>query len=443
MSISKKFSVYSLIFIFLTGAVTWLVVQKEVRGQVFREYEHDAMMAQRNMLHHLKASDFQPGDKRLEGRAFEEFMNDSMSGNHFDFIRIWRPNGQIIYSNDRSIVGKKLKVKETLVQALSGQVVTRVIEPLDVGHDVAMKGQKKAPYLEIYTPIEMNGKVVGVFETYSDLMAVYERTEKINTSIVAVICVSLVLLWFALSRIVRQAARTIDTQNVGLRRLADERADSLGELEENFLGTLRSLATAVEARCSYTSGHSQRTRYLSLQIARRLGVPDWELGHLGPAATLHDIGKIGTPEAILEKKTALTTDEWEKMKEHPEVGAQIVSAVPFLAHLAPIIRGHHENFDGTGYPDGLEGEQIPLEARILAVADAFDAITSNRPYRAGVTIDEALIRLKQDSGVRFDPGILGAFIGLCRDDHLRQGEIRRLYGPQYANQRLVSVKNHS
>lgn len=439
MSIAKKFSIYSLILIFLTGAVTWLVVQKVVTDQVFHEYEQDAMMAQSYFAHHLIPSDFEAGNDRLAGVTFREAMARSTPARHFDVIKVLRPDGRILYSNVGSQIGKQTADKKVLSSILSGQVVSKVIKPRDSDDKAFAPGKGRVPYLLIDAPIKLGGEVVGILETSCDLTKVYERTEQINTYVVAVLCASLVVLWFALSRIVAQAARTVDIQNTDLRRLADERADSLGELEDNYLGTLRALAVAVEDRCSYTSGHSQRTRYLSLAIARRLGLREEDLAILGPAAILHDIGKIGTPETIMEKAGALTTDEWEKVKQHPVVGAQIVSAVTLLANLAPIIRGHHENFDGTGYPDGFTGEQIPLAARILAVADAFDAITSNRPYREGISIEDALVRLKQNSGGRYDPAVVSAFIGLCRDDFSGRGDIRRLYGPQYAEPRLASI----
>ena len=119
----------------------------------------------------------------------------------------------------------------------------------------------------------------------------------------------------------------------------------------------------------------------------------------------------------------------------------MVSAVPFLFHLGAIIRSHHENFDGTGYPDGLQGNQIPIEARILSAADAFDAITSNRPYRERSSMEDALAGLQELSGSRFDPAVVEALVTICRDDVSVQNEIERLYGPQYAHPRLVSVKS--
>ncbi len=144
-----------------------------------------------------------------------------------------------------------------------------------------------------------------------------------------------------------------------------------------------------------------------------------EVKALERGGLLHDIGKIGIPDVILLKPGPLTDEEWQIMRQHPEIGARIVANVPFLSDVIPIIRGHHERWDGSGYPQGLRGEQIPLLARIFAVADAFDALISDRPYRKGIFLKTALAYLKEHAGTLFDPEIVAAFIQMLKEERFK------------------------
>lgn len=180
-------------------------------------------------------------------------------------------------------------------------------------------------------------------------------------------------------------------------------------LEETFLETIVALANAVDARDSYTGDHSQRMADLSTRIGQVIGLEPNQIEALHWASILHDIGKIGVPDEILNKKGPLTKDEWVIMKEHPATGAQIVGPIKYLAPVSPIIRAHHEKFDGTGYPYGLTGEEIPLGARILAVVDAYIAIRDERVYSKSHTHEEAIAELRRSSGTHFDPGIVDIF----------------------------------
>jgi putative nucleotidyltransferase with HDIG domain len=180
----------------------------------------------------------------------------------------------------------------------------------------------------------------------------------------------------------------------------------LRQTAELYQSVTRALALAIEAKDENTEEHLQRVQQLCLRIAERLGLPEPERVALRAAALLHDIGKIGVPEYILTKPGRLTADEMAKMRVHPTVGADILSAVPFPYPLAPIVRHHHERWDGTGYPDRLAGTRIPLGARILTLVDCYDALTTDRPYRKAVTRDEAVDYLRRESGRIFDPSLV-------------------------------------
>jgi len=186
------------------------------------------------------------------------------------------------------------------------------------------------------------------------------------------------------------------------------------DLQTSYLQSVLALAKSMDARDTYTADHSQRLANWAYQIARRMGCTDVELQEIHWATLLHDIGKLGVPDAILSKPGPLDEKEWEIMKRHPETGASIVGKVKKLAGVAPIVRAHHEKFDGTGYPDGRRGEQIPKGARILKVADAYGAITDQRAYRAARSHAEALEEIHHCSGTDFDPRVVEVFLSMFK-----------------------------
>jgi response regulator RpfG family c-di-GMP phosphodiesterase len=185
---------------------------------------------------------------------------------------------------------------------------------------------------------------------------------------------------------------------------------ALEKLYMNYRATLRALATALEARDVETKGHSDRVVTFSLELGRMLGLSQSELIALEQGALLHDIGKIGVRDSILLKRGPLTADEWIEMREHINHGLRIVSGIDFLKGAAPVIGQHHEKYNGSGYPHGLSGNQIHINARIFAVADAVDAITSDRPYHQARTFEAAVEELLRCAGTHFDPEIVKVFL---------------------------------
>ncbi len=190
------------------------------------------------------------------------------------------------------------------------------------------------------------------------------------------------------------------------------------KMRELYAGTVRGLAAALEAKDKYTRGHSDRVAQYSAAISRQLRMAESEVEKVEYTGLLHDIGKIGVPDELLSKTGQLRIDEFEKIQQHPVTGAKILSEISFLRDVAATIRCHHERLDGHGYPNGLTEQDIPLHARILAVADAYDAMTSNRPYRRGYPPEEAVRRLLAGSGKQFDAEIVRAFI-----EHLERRKV--------------------
>ena len=175
------------------------------------------------------------------------------------------------------------------------------------------------------------------------------------------------------------------------------------ELERSYFNTVRALAAAVEAKDGYTGAHIQRVHAIGLLLARTVAPDQADDPQLAYGFLLHDIGKLSVPDAVLKKPGPLTDGEWTLMRRHPEAGARILDAIPFLDRAVDVVLHHHERWDGRGYPAGLQADGIPLWARIFAVADTVDAITSNRPYRAGRPLDEAVEEVVARAGTQFDP----------------------------------------
>ena len=199
-------------------------------------------------------------------------------------------------------------------------------------------------------------------------------------------------------------------------------ASAYHQLQETYHTTLEALGSALDTRDVGTESHSRRVHGYALATAREYGVPETDVPDLAHGVLLHDIGKIGIPDAILLKPGPLTPDEWKIMRRHPEIGKALVEKIPFLRGAVPIVWSHHEKWDGTGYPRGLTGAEIPLGARIFMVVDAFDAMTFDRPYAKAKPFDVAKAEIRRCAGTHFDPTIVESFL---RVPEALLAEIRR------------------
>ena len=191
--------------------------------------------------------------------------------------------------------------------------------------------------------------------------------------------------------------------------------DAYTSLKEAYHGTIESLRVAVDAKDSYTAGHSDRVAYYSKLIGEKLGLSEEDLNTLYEGALFHDIGKIGIPDSVLKKAGPLSPDEYDDIKNHPSIGAHILMPAKIFDNLIPIVKYHHERYDGKGYPEKLVGENIPYLARIVSVADSFDAMTSDRSYRARFTLIKALDEIEAGKGKQFDPTIVDAFLLVIKE----------------------------
>jgi putative nucleotidyltransferase with HDIG domain len=225
-----------------------------------------------------------------------------------------------------------------------------------------------------------------------------------------------------LNQVTREQNFKLQDMNKNLEAKVRERTLQLDlknqELRTAYIQTIGALAEAIDAKDAYTRGHSERVAVYASRIARRMNMQKDMIERVYFAGLLHDVGKIGVPDAIITKPARLNADEYDEIKKHPEIGAKILEPVEFLSNVVPCVRHHHEWFDGSdrGYPDRLMGEKIPLPSRVILVADTVEAMTSDRPYRKALPIDTVVAELQKYSGSQFDPVVVDAFLALLDDE---------------------------
>jgi response regulator RpfG family c-di-GMP phosphodiesterase len=225
-----------------------------------------------------------------------------------------------------------------------------------------------------------------------------------------------------LNQVTREQNFKLQDMNKNLEAKVRERTQQLAEknndLRTGYVQTVRALAEAIDAKDTYTRGHSERVGVYASRIARQLGLRKEMIERVYISGILHDVGKIGVPDAIITKPARLTAEEYDEIKKHPEIGARILEPVEFLCDVVPCVRHHHEWFDGSesGYPYRLRGDQIPLPSRVILVADTVEAMTSNRPYRNGLPLDVVIRELHKYSGSQFDPQVVEALMRLLDDE---------------------------
>ena len=212
-----------------------------------------------------------------------------------------------------------------------------------------------------------------------------------------------------------------------IKRINDELSDAKDQLERAYLESIQTLRYTVEAKDTYTRGHSDRVSEFAVLIGQKMGLSEADLKTLKIGGLFHDIGKIGIPDSILLKETRLSDDEYSEIKHHPSIGAHILSNATIFADIIPIVKYHHERYDGRGYPENLVGENIPLLARITTVADAFDAMSSRRTYRNNLDIETIKEEFRKNRGTQFDPKIDDVFLDILENEFDKIKEIQEKY----------------
>ncbi len=350
------------------------------------------------------------------GRAGEVVERDLTSRTDILNVKVWAPDGTLAWTAlARERIGRRFPLEGHLGEAVLLGRAEAELESLGSGEDAAEAALGVDRVVEVYAPIVGDdGRPIGAYEIYADSerleATVRERSRQLWLAVLGVFA----LLWAALALLVRSASGRLRRQTSALRLRSQQLLDSYRELEQSSLDAIETLNATVEAKDPYTAGHSARVQRLARALGTALGLEGPRLAVLGHAALFHDIGKLAVPDAVLTKPSRLDPDEYELIKKHSEKGAEIVGKLGRLRDAVPLIRHHHERWDGRGYPDGLAADAIPLEAAIIGLADAWDAMTTDRPYHRALTLEEAHAEIRAGRGTQFAPAVVDAFFAVAR-----------------------------
>jgi putative nucleotidyltransferase with HDIG domain len=321
-------------------------------------------------------------------------------------VNVYSRNGRLVFSTTRpERVGRRRSSPDLKAVVETDEPSAALVDPVGKAREV----------VRVWVPLHSSrGRAVGAAELTLDGTVVRATIVEAKWTIWYAVGIVFGLLWLALVVLVSGASARMRAQNEDLEARSHDLVEFSRELEATLLETIATLNAAVEARDPYTAGHSQRVRRVSLAIGRELRLAAKQMGALGTAALFHDIGKIGMPDSILTKPERLDRAEQQVMREHAARGAEIVARISSLKDSVPGIRHHHERWDGLGYPDGLSGKDIPVEAAIIAIADAWDAMTTDRPYAVSLGMDEAMLQIHAGRGKQFNPAVVDAFAAISR-----------------------------
>ena len=324
-------------------------------------------------------------------------------------IAVWSRRGTLLYATPGvRVPGARRQAAQVARSRRASAAVTTVT----TGRGRARQSERA---LAVWTPIRASsGRAAGTARVLLGPHVLDSSVASATRTMWVAVGAVFAILWLALILLVRSAAARLSRQNDALEQRSRELTESSRRVEESLLETIETLNAAVEARDPYTAGHSQRVRHVALAIGRELALPAPQLGALGTAALFHDVGKIGIPDSILTKAGPLEPGEAAIMREHVTRGAEIASKVSSFQDAVPAIRHHHERWDGLGYPDGLRGDEIPLDAAIVGLADAWDAMTTDRPYAHGLSLNEAMLQIRSGRGKQFNPLVVDAFWNVAR-----------------------------
>ena len=327
-------------------------------------------------------------------------------------VKVWRNDGVLAWTNRApGRIGKRFELDGDLAEAIGARRTAGHIDELSADEDRVERALGYDHLLEVYTPLlaDDGGSVLGAYEIYADPKGLEHTLASRRHVIWGTVALVLVALWAALALLVRGASSTLRRQTRQLRDRSQALMDSYRQLEESSLEAIESLNATVEAKDPETAGHSLRVQRAALAIGEELRLSAARLDALRFGSLFHDIGKIAVPDGILVKPDKLTFWEYAQMKTHSAEGARIVAKFGRLREAVPIIRNHHERWDGQGYPDGLAGAEIQLEAAIVGLADAWDAMTTDRPYHRALTDEEAFAELSAGRGTQFAPDLVDTF----------------------------------
>ncbi len=422
-----RFTLVSLAGTVVFGLIFGAIAVRLVEGYALeRQAFTTALYVSEFLARRLTPKDFN-GDPSAKRVQYEFAMRGVVGKAQIIRVTVWSSVGRVLYSDDRKLIGLAFPPSAPLRAALSGQVRSVIVHPkrrapalpsqAAGSSESVTSPQAPSPQIvasspaaasprvvdarqiEVFVPVRVPGadpSVVGVYDILTNAADLEPALARLKLSVWSAMVVGIGALYLLLFAIVRTASKDL--------------VDQEAELRKAFVGTVRSLVKAVDARDVATADHSDRVAARAVEIGREMGLGTRQVADIWVAAFLHDLGKIGLGDDILAKPGPLTEKERRRMQRHPVVGYEILQPVPIRETIKLAVRHHHERWDGKGYPDGLAGNDIPVAARIIAVADTYEALVSDRPYRSARSPDDAITEVIRCSGSQFDPRVVDAFL---------------------------------
>ena len=391
----QRFTAVSIATTVAASIVFGTVAVHLVERYALNEYAHSAAVYVTEFLApRLVAKDFlsRPPARRIQ---FAFAMRGLVGKAGILRVSVWNTRGQVLYSDDANLTGHTFELSPLLQAALAGETESRILP--------RARPHASGRAMEVFVPVVLpgGGGPVAVYDIVSDLKDLDATLGRLRRSVWASVLAGVLVLYGVMFTIVHKASRDLQAHQ--------------SVLESAFAGAVDSLARAVNARDVGTGDHSDHVAQLAVDIARADGLSVDEVRDVRVAAALHDVGKIGVHDDILDKHGPLTAKERAAMQRHPLTGYEILAPVPIPEAIKLAVRHHHERWDGSGYPDGLAGKAIPIAARVIAVADTYGALTTDRPYRRARDPREAMAEIARCAGTQFDPKIVEAF-QRCHED---------------------------
>ena len=407
-SLVMKFALFSSIAFVLTGLILSNVISGHIRSDKLANLQELVRVTTKTVTQmHLAKTDLDQIIPNAKEVLIRSDIIDSLEEYNVASITLINGNKIVIMSSDKDLLGKTMPPDVNVDMILRSDSPFLIFEQSGVLEDELD--------ITIYEPVILNGMVEGLFVLKLSDQVINVHVNMIIQAIAWTLAGGLFLLFLLLIGILYRTSKALIKQNEELVLQKSEIEKAFVKLADSYRGTMLSLSNAIDVRDPYTAGHSDRVAKISLLIANKLNMTADMIKTLECASLFHDIGKLGISEAILLKNDKLTIEEFELIKKHPDIGASILKNVDFLQDALPIIRHHHERFSGDGYPDQIAEEEIPLGSRIIAIADTYDAMTSDRPYRKGLGHNAAVQEILKNKGTQFDGMVVDAFMKIEND----------------------------
>lgn len=395
----------------LTGIILSQITYSHIRKDDLSNIVEIAIVSTKSIVkNNLEKADFSKIFSDTKKQEIESSINEFMNAFGVESITVLNSKREIMMSGKSSFSIEEKQNLLNLDKIFKNNLPYIVSDAFVINGSSEMK--TNTSYFNLFVPVSYGNRVEGVFIMQIPSKTISSHANLLIQEIALALSGGLLFLFLLIIGLLYKTSKTLINQNDHLNRQKNEIKESYNRLDDSYKSTVIAMSSAVDARDSYTAGHSARVSDISLLIGHELRLSETDLKNLEYATLFHDIGKIGISDNILNKRGKLNDVEYEIIKEHPEIGVNILKDIDFLAGALPIIRHHHERFDGEGYPSGKIGEDIPLGSRIIAIADTYDAMTSNRPYRLGLDHDLAVNEIIKNKGSQFDGKLVDVFLSL-------------------------------